>query len=87
MDEGRKYYRDANIKVVANGFVVTIGCQTVVAETPKKLLALISDYLDDPGKAEAEMRENTHSYASHFGGIAVNPVDRFETATQVRRET
>ena len=42
----KKQYRSATITVVANG--LTIGCQTVVAETPEKLKQLINDYLDDP---------------------------------------
>ena len=54
-----KKYRSANIEVVANGFVVHIGCQTVVAETPTKLIELISDYLKDPEVAEKKLMQNS----------------------------
>jgi hypothetical protein len=54
-----KKYRSAKIDVVANGFVVSIGCQTVVAETPEKLIELISDYLKDPVAAENKLMENS----------------------------
>jgi len=48
-------YQNASIHVVLNGFVVEIGCQTVVAETPEKLKELICNYIDDPVKTEREM--------------------------------
>lgn len=54
-----KQYRDATIKVVLNGFIVIIGCQQVVAETPESLLKLIRNYLDDPEKTEKEMQEKS----------------------------
>jgi len=53
-----KKYRSWNVEVVSNGFIVTIGCQKVVAETPEKLLYLTKGYLEDPGKAEKELFEN-----------------------------
>ena len=51
----RNRYYNATITVCANGFVVNIGCQTVVAETPEKLLQLITEYLNDPKKAERKL--------------------------------
>jgi len=54
-----KKYRSAEINVVANGFIIRIGCQTIIAESPKKLKKLICDYLDDPEKAEKELFENS----------------------------
>ena len=54
-----KKYRSWTVNVVANGFVVNIGCQMVVAETPEKLLALTKGYLDDPEKATKELFDNS----------------------------
>ena len=54
-----KKYRSWTVDVVANGFVVNIGCQRVVAETPEKLLALTKGYLDDPEKATKELFDNS----------------------------
>ena len=54
-----KKYRSWTVNVVANGFVVNIGCQRVVAETPEKLLALTKGYLDDPEKATKELFDNS----------------------------
>lgn len=62
--EVQKRYRGATIGVVANGFIITIGCQTIVAETPNKLLKLITDYLDDPNKAEKDLIENSISFCT-----------------------
>jgi len=55
----QKRYRSAKIDVVANGFVVTIGCQTVVAETAQKLKEMIVEYLDDPQAAEKKLLLNS----------------------------
>lgn len=56
-----KYY-NAKIDVVLNGFVVKIGCVTVVAETPERLLELITKYLNDPIATEKELREKSISF-------------------------
>lgn len=54
-----KKYRSWTVDVVSNGFVVNIGCQRVVAETPEKLLSLTKGYLDDPEKATKELFDNS----------------------------
>ena len=69
-------YRSANIEVVSNGFVVTIGCQTVVAETPATLLSLITDYLKDPVAAEKKLLDNLICYDK-----MQEPVATLESAT------
>lgn len=58
MEEIKKY-RSANIEVVANGFIIQIGCQRVVAETTDKLKKLINDYLDNPVEAEKNLFANS----------------------------
>ena len=41
-----KKYRDAKIEVVSNGFIVTIGCQRVVAESAETMLKRFKEYYD-----------------------------------------
>jgi len=60
-------YRDANIRVVLNGFIVKIGCSEVVAETPESLLKLITRYLKDPDKTEKEMFKKKMYYGNTVG--------------------
>jgi len=57
-----KKYRSARIDVVANGFIIEIGCQRIVAETPEKLKKMISDYLDDPIGAEKKLLSDSIQY-------------------------
>ena len=69
MDEEKKY-RSARIDVVSNGFIIEIGCQRVVAETPEKLKKLVCDYLDDPQGAEKRLLGKSVQL-----GAALNPVE------------
>ena len=57
-----KRYRGATISVVANGFIITIGCQTVVAESAESLKKLISAYLDDPSGTEQKLFKNSMEF-------------------------
>lgn len=57
--QARNKYYNATITVCANGFIVNIGCQTVVAETPEKLLELITSYLKNPKEAEKKLFANS----------------------------
>lgn len=45
------------IKKAANGFIVDVGCQTLVFENQTMLLAQLDKYLTDPQKAEKEFNE------------------------------
>ena len=54
----RKMYRSATIDVVANGFIIKIGCRHLVAESPENLKKLICSYLDDPVGTEKDIFEN-----------------------------
>lgn len=57
--QARNKYYNATITVCANGFIVSIGCQTVVAETPEKLLELVTGYLKNPKEAEKKLFANS----------------------------
>lgn len=41
-----------NGQVIANGYVITIGCRTFITTDIKKALKNIGDYIDDPVKTE-----------------------------------
>jgi len=45
-------YRGVNVEKVANGFIVRIGCQTLVAKTWDEVSLGLGEYWDDPVKAE-----------------------------------
>jgi hypothetical protein len=68
-----KKYRSASIEVVANGFIIQIGCQRVVAETTDKLKKLINDYLDNPVEAEKKLFESSIVFG---GSVAQDVVGR-----------
>lgn len=70
-EERRKTYRSAKIDVVANGFIIEIGCQKLVANTPGQLKQLICNYLDDPYKTERSIMRDHLS-----GNNQVEAVDR-----------
>lgn len=50
-------YYSVTIKKAANGFVVEVGCQTLVFENQTMLLAQLDKYLTDPRRAEREFNE------------------------------
>jgi hypothetical protein len=58
--------RNINIRGVLNGYVVDVGCQSVVFSSKRALLDILSEYLDKP--AEVEKR---------FIANAVNPMEAF----------
>lgn len=75
-EERRKTYRSAKIDVVANGFIITIGCQTLVAGSPEALKCLIVDYLNDPIRTEKVIMRDHLS-----GNLPVPvPVDCYENS-------
>ena len=53
-----KKYRSAQIEVVSNGFIINIGCQKVVAETPESLLSWIKSYIEDPDATEERLMKH-----------------------------
>jgi hypothetical protein len=60
-----KLYRSAKIDVVPNGFIITIGCQRVVAETPDRLKQLITKYLDNPDQTEKDLLSSSIAYTDN----------------------
>ena len=54
-------YRPIEIRVVLNGFVVTVGCQTVVYQDADDLLEELGAYFRDPDAAEKRYSECLHA--------------------------
>lgn len=51
--------RNIKITPVLNGFLVTVGCQTVVFEGRAKLIQELHAYLDNPDEMEKKYRESS----------------------------
>ena len=49
--------RSILIDTVLNGFLITVGCKTVVFETKEKMLYELSRYLSNPAEVEKEYLE------------------------------
>ena len=49
--------RTVTIDAALNGFIVHVGCQTLVFNSAAILLKELDEYLADPGKKEAEARK------------------------------
>lgn len=50
--------RDLKISAVLNGYVVTVGCQTVVFNSRPDMLKELDRYLDKPEEREAYYRQH-----------------------------
>ena len=48
---------EVKIKKAMNGYIVEVGCQTLVFETEGKLINELTRYLNNPGKVEKEYQE------------------------------
>jgi hypothetical protein len=71
-------YRNAQIEVVSNGFIVTIGCQRVVAESAETMLKRFKEYYDNPEEAEKKLFENSIVFSG------CEPVDPTPCVTEGR---
>ena len=49
---GPAFSLEAHIKKVANGFIVTVGCQKFVSQSWKEVGNALAEYWDDPRAAE-----------------------------------
>lgn len=45
-------FRDFSIKKLNYGYIVTVGCHRFAIEDKKKLIKVVSEYIDDPDKVE-----------------------------------
>jgi len=68
--------REIRIQAVLNGFVVRVGCQTIVCESKGKLLRELGRYLENPEGVEAEYLKHT---INAVGGPLVEAVQPMDT--------
>lgn len=52
-------FHNISINPVLNGFVCTVGCQTVVFASASELLFHLGEYLNDPKKKQKEFIANS----------------------------
>lgn len=70
--------RNVKIKRVMNGFVVDVGCQTLVFEGAETLLSELKRYLDSPDATEREYIA-IHGLANADSGAIVMPTSYAST--------
>ena len=63
--------REIRIKPVLNGWIVKVGCQTVVFRFLPKMLEEIEKYLANPDETEKEYQESAVN-AKHTFGVVCN---------------
>ncbi len=59
--------RDINIQAVLNGYIVKVGCQTVVFESLDSMLGELKSYCRDPEFVERSYLENAINAKQMFG--------------------
>lgn len=59
LKEARKY-KVAHVEVVSNGFIIRVGCTTVVAKSPDEVILFAQQYYGDPEKFERELYSEMH---------------------------
>lgn len=46
-------FRDFSVNKLNYGYIVTVGCHKFAVEDKKKLIKLVSDYIDNPNETES----------------------------------
>lgn len=81
--------REVRIVDAMNGYVVTVGCQTLVFETRERMLAELTRYLADPEGVEREYNERyrpTQNAAGCETGQTATPQYHHHHAANLARE-
>jgi hypothetical protein len=71
-------FRPITINAVLNGWIVTVGCQTVVYQDRNQLTSDLDAYLKDPEATEARFLKTAVNQAHTLGGA---PATAAPTAT------
>lgn len=82
-------FRDITIHAVMNGFVVQVGCQTLVYDNVGALVSDLQMYLVDPVKTEKWIRErscNTKWTLTNEAGVADPTLNRLTVEEIERRD-
>jgi hypothetical protein len=61
-------FRPISIKAVLNGWIVTVGCQTVVYQDRNQLISDLDAYLKDPDATEARVLRTAVNQTHTLGG-------------------
>jgi hypothetical protein len=76
--------RPLSIYSADNGYVVAVGCKTLIFSDKVELLQKLEDYLKDPSKVEREMDQLKEAYlmkgASEVYSEALNRLDSLQEA-------
>lgn len=68
--------REIVIKKVLNGFIVNVGCQTVVFKDENELILELKDYFANPEKVEKKYYSEVERTLPNNGGLRrIEPVD------------
>lgn len=87
----QKRYRGFEVKVCLNGFIIIVGCQTLVAQSPAMLVDMVAKYMDDPEGYEKELRSKGFRFIENIpqpatsGTFAINPHEAFYQSTGTLR--
>ncbi len=79
--------REVTIKPALNGWIVRVGCQTLVFESTKRMLDEIDMYLDDPDAVERRYREQALNAKHVFDGAQVEDLGEAVEERQPEPET
>lgn len=74
--------RDVYIHPVANGYIVTVGCQTFVFEDAATMLREIGLYLNDPEGTEKRYRETAKNIKYTLGSVVAGSPPDVPTETR-----
>ena len=76
-----KFYR-VGINPVLRGFVVTVGCQTLVFETVASLLFAINEYYNNPDDAEKKYSAKSYRKVAHLSTVSESE-ERIEISDRI----
>lgn len=76
--------RDIKIHAVLNGYVVEVGCQTVVFMSPEALAMAIQQYLNNPEQTEKQYAMLPNAKHTLDRGVAVAPRDQAQAGRPLR---
>lgn len=78
--------RDIKIRAVLNGFVVEVGCQTVVFNDPDSLAVAVRKYLSDPEGTEKNYLALPNAKHTNGGDLPVATAGIPNRSTQAQHD-
>jgi len=62
IEEDKKMYQEVKIEKVSNGFIIKVGCLTLVSTSWKEISKGLEEYWEDPEKAEEKFKKKHKLY-------------------------